>query len=153
MGNGNGTFKARKTLADGSYPNQVSTGDFNGDGKVDLVTADDFGQSLSVFIGNGDGTFKTRKSLSLSLWGGVAQVGDINGDGKDDIVAISGDAWAFLGNGDGTFQSRYQIGESGTSYTDLKLADFNRDGKLDIAVTDNGTTQLSVLFGNGDGRW
>jgi hypothetical protein len=158
-----------------AYPSAVAVGDFNGDGKLDLVTANygHYGVSdVSVLLGNGDGTFQPARNFATGTLPVVPSVavGDFNGDGKLDIVATNGSSVSvLLGNGDGTFQPAQTYGlpdEGGLVQTPLSLAvgDLNGDGKLDLVVT--GTTQylgygsappganyVNVLLGNGDGTF
>src|SRR5438552_3587583 len=73
------------------YPAGVAVGDFNGDGKQDLVTADPVDGTLSVFLGNGNGTFQPRLVLSaFSADPDAVAVGDFNGDGKADLATGNG---------------------------------------------------------------
>jgi len=57
LGNGDGTFEAALNLSGVSGAQSLAVGDFNGDGKLDLVTADSYANNVSVLLGNGDGTF------------------------------------------------------------------------------------------------
>src|SRR5437762_3665716 len=90
-------------------------------------------------------------------------VGDFNGDGKPDFAAankacpncspaFSGSLAVLLGNGDGTLRSAVNY-DAGTNPVSVAVGDFNRDGKLDLAVVNSGSTNLAVLLGNGDGTF
>jgi hypothetical protein len=129
----------------------LATGDFNQDGKLDLVVS---GYSTEIFLGNGDGTFGGGRVLNTQpcgAGGGAPAVGDFNGDGNLDLAlpcSINGiGVIVFLGNGDGTFQApvSYRTTYPGSS---AAVADLNGDGKLDII-----TNGVSVLLGNGDGTF
>jgi len=125
----------------------VASGDFNADGKLDLVTA--IGSNIFVLPGNGDGTF----GAPIASGGPNATIGyifvtDLNGDGKPDLVLVtSTGTFTALGKGDGTFQL------TGSSLSDAPLAailaDFNGDGNVDMAYAT--ISGIQVQFGNGDG--
>lgn len=68
--------------------NLMLVGDFNGDGRPDLVITEDYHAGFEVLLGNGDGTFQTPVNTAVSQMG-VFYVGDVNGDGKTDIVAAT----------------------------------------------------------------
>ena len=146
LGNGDGTFQAPKTSNGVSNPAMFAvTGDFNGDGRLDVAVA-----GVYILFGNGDGTFQPPVASVSS--GSPAAAADVNGDGKMDLILQpNGPAsQIYLGNGDGTFRNttNYLLsfpplgGSAG-----VVVADFNADGKLDIAAG-NG-----VLLGNGDGTF
>jgi len=154
----------------GTGPITVAAGDFNGDGKLDLVIANAVAGSVSILLGEGDGGFQSGASYTLgqgsSTQGFNVAVGDFNGDGKLDFVVANhsgNNVSVFLGNGDGTFQAgvNYEVGINPTS---VAVADFNRDGKLDLAVSNQScpggsggppcpTGTISILLGNGDGTF
>ncbi|MBZ5616670.1 MAG: FG-GAP-like repeat-containing protein [Acidobacteriia bacterium] len=85
-------------------------------------------------------------------------VGDFNQDGHPDLAVTNSDAGTsngvsvLLGNGDGTFQPHVDYA-TGTRPTSVVAADFNRDGKLDLAVTNGSADSVSVLLGKGDGTF
>jgi hypothetical protein len=94
LGNGDGTFQAPLNLAVDSGPNSVAVGDFNGDGKLDLATANsgsypDFVGTVSVLLGNGDGAFQAARTFGVGAGPYSVAVGDFNGDGRPDLATAS----------------------------------------------------------------
>src|SRR5262249_48061067 len=156
---GDGTFQPRQDYPVGSrlYPNPMglAVGDFNGDGILDLATADYGSGEVSVLLGNGDGTF--QHALNIPVGGGLNAivVADFNGDGRADVAVVdlySQKVSVLLGNGDGTFQPPQQFNVADNPKY-LTVGDFNGDGVPDLAVLSfdpypNGT--VTVLLGNGD---
>ncbi len=155
LGNGDGTFKKQQSynLLPGDDPASIVTGDFNGDGVVDLAIVNPEASTVDILLGNGNGTFQTPEQLIFFYPSGAA-VGDFNGDGILDLCVLNADNTVsiLLGNGDGTFQA-------GTTYpvgalpTNIAVADFNNDHILDLAVANDGDGTVSILLGNGDGTF
>ena len=139
----------------GSSPFSIATGEFNGDGKLDLAVANDFSNSVSILLGNGDGTFRPAAAYSAGSGPIAIAVGDFNADGKLDLAIAnngSGDVTVFLGNGDGTFQPGVAY-SAGSGPIAVAAGDFNADGKLDLAVANNGSGDVTVLLGRGNGTF
>ena len=137
----------------GSGPQAIATGDFNGDGKLDLVVANSQDNSVSVFLGYGDGTFRSRLTFPVGQTPDAVAVGDFNGDGKLDIVTANFSAntvSVLAGNGDGTFRAHQDFSVA-SGPTGIVAGDFNNDGKLDIATVDSNS--VSILLGNGNGTF
>ena len=147
-----GTFDSARLVPAGSDPTAVAVGDFNHDGKLDMVVADAGvgASSVSVLLGNGKGTFQPPTTIALDATPVAVVVGDFNGDGILDIAALTTDVFVLLGNGDGTFRigGMFAVGPQPTS---LATADFNHDGKLDLAVIES--RGVDVLLGNGNGTF
>ena len=144
----------------------IASGDFNNDGKIDLLTVttaqNDY--SISILLGNGDGTFQAPSTITTAPPAGITAiaVGDFNGDGKPDFAVLNqstNSVVVYLGNGDGTFQApkTTTIANPPQLTGALVVADFNKDGKADVAVTasaaQSGTGSILVLIGKGDGTF
>src|SRR6266576_321902 len=168
LGNGDGTFRAGGNYATGQYPIFVATGDFNGDGKLDLAVVNrgngltGVPATVQVLGGNGDGTFQPARDVvagrgTLSVLS--AAVGDFNGDGRMDLaVTDSGNPTVlqvFLGNTDGFFSARTSAisASSDERPSILAVGDFSGDGHLDLAVLDASVGNVFVMIGNGDGTF
>jgi hypothetical protein len=140
----------------GTFPESVALGDFNGDGLVDIVAANYSSSNVSVLL-QGAGTFQPAVNYSVSANPEFVVVGDFNVDGNVDLATCNsgnnpGKANVLFGNGNGTFQAAvvYTVGVN--PYT-LTTADFNGDGKLDLATANNGGNNVSVLLNNGNGTF
>jgi hypothetical protein len=160
IGNGDGTFQPPVQYGTASYPGWIAAGDFNHDGKVDLVvvcSGNGLGNLTSVLLGNGDGSFQTHIDYGVGPDPQSVVTGDFNGDGNLDIAVSSptaGTLSVLLGNGDGTFQIKQDFNAGPVPYSVI-TGDFNRDGKLDLVVANNyeNAGSVSVLLGNGDGTF
>ena len=153
LGDGDGTFQAPINYTVGDGPCSVAVADFNGDGKLDVAVANYLSSTVSILLGNGDGTFQPPTTLYTLAYPLYVAVGDFDGDHKPDLVVL-GDAAidVFLSNGDGTFRGPVSTPQGGSA---LGVGDFDRNGKLDLAVTQSNdtTTWVAIFFGNGDGTF
>ena len=155
LGNGDGTFRPKADFGTGTNPTSVALADFNGDGKADLAVANSGSNNVSVLLGNGDGTFQPKVDYGTGTYPTSVAVGDFNGDGRADLVVAnwwtnSNSVSVLIGNGDGTFQSRADY-STGLKPSSVAVADFDGDGRPDLAVATSST--VSVLLNNGKGEF
>jgi len=163
LGDGSGRFAA----APGSpfpalqTPNPHNHGlvfaDVNGDGKLDITTANQNDKSVSVLLGDGKGGFRSAVGSPFKVGGSPYPhaVGDVNGDAKPDIVAPNiqeGTVSILLGDGEGGYRpapgSPHRV-ENRPYYS--ALGDINGDGKPDIVTTHDDISLVCVLLGDGHG--
>ena len=163
LGNGDGTFQSHVDYPVGTGPYSIAVGDFDRDGRLDLVVANyPVDDTVSVLLGNGDGTFKPQVTYAVGRQPDSVAAGDLNGDGKLDLAVSNfadGTLSVLLGNGDGTFHAHVDY-PAGRVPSTVIIGDFNGDGKLDLATSNyapGGYTvppgYINILFGNGDGTF
>jgi hypothetical protein len=152
--NQSGTFLNGQTLATGVDPASVAEADFNGDGKPDLVVANDGSRTVSVFLNNGTGTFQAQQTFATSVNPDSVFVADVNGDGKLDLVVADNATHVsvLLGNGNGTFQAQ-QIFVTDYQSVSVVVGDVNGDGKPDLVVANLAAADVTILLGNGNGTF
>ena len=158
------SFTSAPDLAVGSSPLHTAVGDFNNDGKQDLLVSNQNSHNVSVRLGDGAGNFTGAADVPASQSPRWIAVGDFNGDGKQDFaVANNTSSSPFsvpntvavrLGVGDGTFTSAADI-SLGILFSPWALAagDFNGDGRQDLAVTSFNNSTVDVRLGAGDGTF
>ena len=178
LGNGDGTFQPVVTYDSGGYSAfSVEVDDVNGDGKPDLVVANECASSdctngsVGVLLGKGDGTFQAAVSYSSGGHDALSvTVSDVNEDGKPDLLVANycadsncltdGSVGVLLGNGDGTFRPAVTYDSGASHAVSVTVADLNEDGKQDLVVANYcgsssncATGSVGVLLGRGDGRF
>lgn len=147
-----GGFGPLTTLPVGTGTVAIDLGDFNKDGKLDLVAANTQSNDLSILIGNGDGTFQTAKSVPSSGGPLTLAVADFDRDGFDDVAvaqSVSSNVVVLYGNGQGGFNPGIPQG-AGTNLSSLVARDVTGDSIPDLLVTNQGDSNaLVVLVGGG----
>jgi len=156
LGNGNGTFQTDVSYRISSYsnpgPHSAAVGDFNGDSKTDIAVVNSSSGEISILLGKDNGSFQPSVNYRAGSYPVSVAVGDFNRDGKPDLAVAnsgSGTVSVLFGNGNGTFQTAVSYGVS--SYSNpgpysVAAADFNGDGKPDMAVANYISNSVSILL-------
>ncbi|HUA03901.1 MAG TPA: FG-GAP-like repeat-containing protein [Solirubrobacteraceae bacterium] len=136
-----------------SSPRSLAVGDFNGDGKPDLVTANSGSSNVSILLNGGPGNYCGGSDFAAGLSPSSVGAGDFNGDGKQDLVvadSVIHGGFIMLGDGSGNFTQSTTFA-AGFSPTSLAVSDFNGDGRPDVVTTDTSLTGVYVSVGDGSG--
>ncbi|NTU52390.1 MAG: DUF4347 domain-containing protein [Chlorobiaceae bacterium] len=149
------SFAAKADYSTGSFPDSVTSADINGDGKSDLIVANNWSNTVSVLSNNGDGTFAAKVDYSTGSFPASVTSADVNGDGKSDLIVAnnwSNTVSVLSNNGDGTFAAKVDY-STGSFPDSVTSADVNGDGKADLIVANNWSNTVSVLRNSGDGTF
>ncbi|MUH01324.1 DUF4347 domain-containing protein [Scytonema sp. UIC 10036] len=158
LGDANGSFGTTTNVVvgvTGTNPTSVVTGDFNGDGASDLAVTTN-PNKVSVILSKNDGTYSNPTLYDVGTTPNSIVAADFDGDRKLDLaVANSGsnNIALLLGNGSGIFSNAtfYELGSGALNPKSIIVSDFNGDGKLDLAVANSGSNNVSILLGNNIG--
>lgn len=156
-------FRTQPAFPVGDGPVHLVVGDFNGDARPDLATANFHQSTVSILSNAGGGTFGSAVHCQVGTQPDALATGDLNGDGKLDLITADARGWnqpgsltALMGRGDGTFEPGNAV-TVGRGPRGVALADFDGDGNLDVATAISGgwtdTNQVNVLRGRGDGTF
>jgi len=145
-------------------PLAIVQNDFNADGNQDLAIVNQATNNVTILLGKGDGTFTETTGSPISSGVGKGPVaiaaGDLNGDSKPDLAVVNqgtasqadNSVSVLLNNGDATFTPATGSPlQTAASPTGVAIADFNQDGRADIAVTNGGANSFRVFAGLGGG--
>lgn len=164
LGDGLGRFGAARVFSVGApptsnasnAPTSLAAADFNGDNKVDLVTANALGGGVTILSGDGAGNFSAQK---IAVAGGGSPnyvvTGDFNLDSKMDVALTRNGNFSTLtilfGNGNSGFSGQTDFATSVVNSQGLTAGDLNSDGKPDLVVSSNPGGIFSVLLNDGAG--
>ncbi len=159
LNDGDGGFASQTTFGAGAGPVAISAGDFSNDGKVDLAVANEYDDSVSVLINDGTGAFAGQVSYVTGSFPESLVVGDFDGDGQLDIAVATGgtDGFTLLVNSGGTFtQTAITVGSPAGAKPPSPIgavasADFNGDGRSDLATIYGPFDEVGVLTNEGNG--
>ena len=151
LGNGNGTFGAPAGRVTGTISGAAVLGDLDGDGRLDLITANQSANpqsSLTLWLGQPGGQFAVQSDLALGFVPGAIALRDLNADGRLDLVALNSDpelgrAAVLLGQGGGSFGAATLL-TTGLGPRSLALEDVDADGDIDL-LTGNGDATFSLF--------
>jgi cysteine-rich repeat protein len=151
LGDGTGNFLVQTPQTAGEA-GDLLVEDFNGDNALDLAVGRRSASEIGLLIGNDLGTFSEVQTLSILAPTGLA-AGDVDGDGLLDIAVasdldfkFSSHLGLFLGGSVGSFEALPLLPASGGNLGSIALADFNEDGALDAALTDQSNAQVIVFL-------
>ncbi len=142
------------SIAEGRTPIEVAIKDLNGDGWLDIVTANVRFRDVTVLLGNGDGTFPTSTLYDVGISPHSVAIEDMDGDGRLDLISSnydSNDISVLFGNGNGGFGSEQKIAV-GTGPRRFGVGDVNGDGRPDILAGNSVSNDLSIILNLRDGQ-
>lgn len=160
QGNGDGTFQTQVPIQVGTGPVSIATGHFGSDTNLDVAVANENSNTISILLGNGDGTFQPQTTIAtgnqpVSII--AAGMHDKTAPGVTDLVVANhkdSTIAIYPGIATGGFQTPALLAlPTGYLPSCVLAADFNGDGHLDLAVTDQGNNSVSIFLGNGDGTF
>ena len=148
FGRGDGSFDPRESVP-AIEPYAIAAGDVNDDGVADFLVSSESAPERTIILSNGDRTFSAPVELDNDFAENVL-LADLNGDGALDSLATEGELEVHLNDGAGNFNGSADY-EIACCDGRIRVADLNGDSVPDVVTGGRGSSEFSVLFGNGDG--
>jgi cytoskeletal protein CcmA (bactofilin family) len=155
-GNGTGNFSllGGYSTGNGTKPSGLVAADFNHDGNLDVATSNAGTNTATILLGSATGALTAQTAQATGANPIAISVADVNSDGDPDLVVFdspttsTGEVDVLLGNGNGTLQTAQAASQTFVPGTLAAVADFNQDGKPDLALTQQNTNQVSLMLNN-----
>jgi hypothetical protein len=148
-----GSFQQISSANVGNNPFMAAAADIDGDGYVDLISANNYSDDLSILKNKGDGTFLLSSTLYAGHYPSDVVAADFNGDGNIDLAVATGQSNSvviFINNGTGTFTKGQTI-NLGSAPWGLAVVDVDGDGAMDLAVNLTSLNTVAILKNSGTG--
>jgi Ca2+-binding RTX toxin-like protein len=153
LGTGQGNFDDGTNFGGGSRQQAITAGDFNQDGFADLVVVET--ARAAIALGTGQGTFGNFNTVGTATSPLALEIGDFNADNNLDVVVSNGGSdpsiSIFFGTGQGTFGTSVSLLNVAPRVSSIAVADFNADGRSDLALTRG--QNVSILLATGPGTF
>jgi hypothetical protein len=151
-------FEIAKEIPLEKDPATVAVADFNGDGRMDVAVIDPASDRVLILFGTASGNFGPPTAYAVGRSPSTLVIADFNGDGQPDLAVAnyaSGDVSILLGRDDGTFMPAQSVSGavSAEGLVAIIAADFDRDGRTDLAVASAGSKSVLLRLGHGDGSF
>jgi hypothetical protein len=152
-------FETTPLITTGAGPLAIELADFNGDNQLDIVTANSAASTISLSFGDGTGkNFAAPTTLAVGVAPNAIVAADLNGDDLIDIVTANFGSASVVGNvsiglNDGAGNFTFQAFNAGTNPAAIVVGNFNADEYLDLAIANSGSSNVTIAFGDGNGRF